>query len=75
MGLLDDGTPLTVVENTAGYTFIESVAKLSGPNSVIGRSVIIHGDGVNPLARAAQCVIGIVSEAEPEFPLARPAVS
>ena len=76
-GLLNDGIPL--VANDAGeinFSYVETEAKATGVNSIIGRSVIIHGDGENSGARVAQCVIGRASEAGtgPSAPVTRPDV-
>jgi Cu/Zn superoxide dismutase len=63
VGLLDDGKPLVVAAaNTVTYSFLETVATLRGPNSIVGRSVVVHSNGTNTTAgagvRVAQCVIG-----------------
>jgi Cu-Zn family superoxide dismutase len=62
-GLLDDGTPLAVTGGAATYTFTETVAKLRGENSIIGRAVVVHGNNASSGARVAQGVIGLASEA------------
>ncbi len=64
VGLLDDGKPLVVTGNSASYSFTETVAKLRGVNSIVGRAVIIHGNGSasGSTVRMAQCVIGRQSE-------------
>jgi Cu/Zn superoxide dismutase len=64
VGLLNNGVPLNVTSPTTPtlFTFTETVAKLRGNNTILGRSVVIHGDGVNSGTRVAQCVIGRMSE-------------
>ena len=57
-GLLNDGQAVPAVSGTMSYSFNEKVAKLSGPNSIIGRAVIIHGVMNATLTRVARCVIG-----------------
>jgi hypothetical protein len=64
VGLLDDGKPLVVSGASVTYSFIETQAKLRGVNTIVGRGVIIHGDGSSAGAgvRMAQCAIGRLSE-------------
>lgn len=57
-GLLNNGLPFTAVDGNASFVFTETVAKLSGTNSIIGRAIIIHGMPGNSAIRVAQCVIG-----------------
>jgi hypothetical protein len=65
VGLLDNGTPLTVTGSSTTYSFVETVAKLRGPNTIVGRGVVIHGNGNGTSAgagvRIAQCAIGRLS--------------
>lgn len=44
--------------NTSALNFADSVIKLNGPNSIIGRAIVIHGVGNSATARAAWCAIG-----------------
>ena len=66
VGLLDNGTPLTVTGSSTTYSFVETVAKLRGPNTIVGRGVVIHGNGNGTSAgagvRIAQCAIGRLTE-------------
>ena len=62
VGLLDDGVPLQATGGRAAGYFRERVAKLAGGNSIVGRSIVVHGDGVDAGVRVGQCVIGRVSE-------------
>ena len=72
VGLLNNGTLFTVVDGKAVFSFVETVAKLSGVNSIDGRSIIIHGNSTSASARVAQCVIGRQS-GNVASPLLRPA--
>lgn len=58
VGLLNNGTALSVSGGQTSFWFVETVAKLSGVNSIEGRAIIIHGNSVSSSARVAQCVIG-----------------
>ncbi len=58
VGELNDGRPIQSMGNTSGdVTWTETVAKLWGTNSIIGRGVGIHA-AQQPLPRLAQCIIG-----------------
>ena len=74
VGLLDNGTALTSVGGRASMWFVEGVAKLSGVNSILGRSMIIHGNNGSSSVRVAECVIGWRT-ANLSVVEARPAVS
>ena len=39
----------------------------SGPNSIVGRSVVIHGDESGPGVRVAMCVIGVARESDTDL--------
>jgi Cu/Zn superoxide dismutase len=60
VGYLNNGAPLVVtgINAVATYRFQDSVAKLYGIDSIVGRSIVIHHDGLSPSIRVAQCVIG-----------------
>jgi Cu/Zn superoxide dismutase len=62
VGNIGDGYRINVASGatrTAGQ-LVDSVMALSGPRSIIGRSVVVHGKTGDPdVPRAAQCVIGI----------------
>ncbi len=47
VGLLNNGVPLNVTDSNRLLTlwFVDTQAKLRGPNSIIGRSVVVYGDG------------------------------
>ena len=69
VGLLDNGVLLQADENgTVLYTYVETVAKLEGVNSIVGRGLIIHGDDASSGVRVAQCVIGRESAPEGGVP-------
>ena len=58
VGMLNNGQLLVVNGSSVSLNFIETVAKFNGVNSIIGRSVVIHGTPADASVRAAQCVIG-----------------
>lgn len=61
VGALNNSVPLQSSGNRAEGSFVDSVAKLAGVNSILGRSVIVHGEGSNGGVRIGQCVIGRAS--------------
>eukprot|EP01006_Ploeotia_vitrea_P036930 TRINITY_DN66072_c7_g2_i1.p1 TRINITY_DN66072_c7_g2~~TRINITY_DN66072_c7_g2_i1.p1 ORF type:complete len:2196 (-),score=1193.92 TRINITY_DN66072_c7_g2_i1:2860-8910(-) len=64
IGYLGDGYEMEGSNLVVRGWFQDTVATLDGPRSVVGRSVIIHGDGVVAAPRVAQCVIGITHDDE-----------
>ena len=60
VGALNDGVPLssTAIYTPVSITFTDTVATLTGPNSILGRSIVLYGNGTDAGARVAQCVIG-----------------
>ena len=66
VGLLDDGRLITSSGSIAAGTFDDTVIELNGKNSIIGRSLVIHGIRDNASPRAAQCVIGRAETDEPK---------
>jgi Cu-Zn family superoxide dismutase len=58
------GTTITADANGfAESSFTDPELKLSGLNSIVGRSIVIHGDSpTNTGVRVAMCVIGIAEE-------------
>jgi Cu-Zn family superoxide dismutase len=65
VGMLQDGKNITASNAIAQGTFVDTVAKLSGPNSIIGRSIVIHGNSSSTGARIAMCVVGVAETNEP----------
>lgn len=66
IGLLNDGVGFTSVDVGIGTyvagRFIDDQIQLEGENSIVGRSIIIHGNGADTGVRVAQCVIGVEEE-------------
>jgi Cu/Zn superoxide dismutase len=61
VGDLNNGIPLISVGNTSNdVTWVETVAKLWGVNSILGRGVGIHAAG-NSMPRLAQCIVGTIT--------------
>lgn len=65
VGMLGDGYLISVEKDIAVGSFRDSIIKLSGKDSIIGRSIVVHGNEINSAARVAQCVIG-TTRLEPE---------
>ena len=71
VGELNDGRPIISMGNTSNdVTWTETVAKLWGENSIIGRGVGIHLTG-SMLPRLAQCVIGRIT-VNPQYDFVQP---
>lgn len=69
MGLLNNGTPIVSTSGAASGSFVDGVAKLRGINTILGRSVIVHGASPDHSAeRHAQCVIGLKQIRDPMHP-------
>jgi superoxide dismutase, Cu-Zn family len=62
VGMLNDGKQIISRNNIVSGMFYDSVIKLSGVDSIIGRSVVIHAVLGDSAPRVAQCVIGVVDE-------------
>jgi len=58
------GTAITAdAQGKSTLTFTDAEIKLHGENSILGRSIIIHGDSpTNTGVRVAMCVIGLAEE-------------
>lgn len=71
------GDNMVIRANAKGVvstSFVDRWAKLSGGvNSIVGRSLVIHGDGMSDAARVAKCVIGIKRETPSSTPAPAPA--
>lgn len=71
VGRIGNGTvTITAASNGAGSTtatgsFVDFTARLNGPNSIVGRSMVVHGIDGDAGARAAMCVIGIANSGTP----------
>jgi len=44
VGLLNDGVPLQSTASLASGQFTDTVAKLRGQNTILGRAIVVHGD-------------------------------
>lgn len=65
VGSINDGFPLFADERgIANGVFIDPVLDLNGPNSIIGRGLVIHGSGDNAQIYVGFGVISIVLENE-----------
>jgi len=75
VGNINNGAPLVVSATGSAITgtFTDGVLELSGSNSIIGRSIVIHDAAVNA-NRIAYCVIGVKAETavDPEACLNEP---
>jgi Cu-Zn family superoxide dismutase len=60
VGLLGDGVPIWA--DAQGFSrgeFIDTQIRLNGPNGIVGRSVVVHGNGLSDTStRVAMCAIG-----------------
>lgn len=56
VGYLNNGKGIVSSGSRAAGVYLDHVARLTGPNSIIGRSIVIHHPDTG--ARIAQCVIG-----------------
>ena len=67
VGLLNNGSVVVATGNTLSYSYTDYVIALSGVNSIVGRSVVVHGNGTTAgaLTRIAQCVIGVQNQPTP----------
>lgn len=69
VGLIGDGAK--IVADAGGFSFgsiNDKYMELEGKNSILGRSIVIHGTATNSSARVAMCVIGRSSLTPPETP-------
>lgn len=65
VGYIGDGEFVVAMNDTQALaygTITDTELKLNGENSVIGRSIIVHGDGVDPAIRVSQGIIGRIEE-------------
>jgi Cu/Zn superoxide dismutase len=62
VGKVGDDYEMRARDKVTRGRIIDRVIKLNGPDSIVGRSVIIHGDGPNSGTHIAQGVIGIARE-------------
>ncbi len=69
-GNIDDGAPLVADSNgnAARSWFTDSVLKLSGADSILGRAIVIHGNAGSTTARVAQCVVGVAMDVPVKVP-------
>lgn len=82
VGNIDNGAPLIADSNgnAARSWFTDSVLKLSGADSILGRSIVIHGNSGSATVRVAQCVIGVAMDVPvkisniPSFATCKPVV-
>jgi len=59
VGALDNSKPIWAdSKGIASGEFIDTQIRLNGPNSITGRAIIVHGDGVTASERVGECVIG-----------------
>jgi Cu-Zn family superoxide dismutase len=59
VGAIGDSKPIWADQfGFARGEFIDTNIRLNGPNGIIGRSIVVHGDGVSAATRIAQCAIG-----------------
>jgi Cu-Zn family superoxide dismutase len=59
----EPGTTITAdALGAAAKTFADPELRFSGENSIIGRSIVVHGDATSAGVRVAMCVIGIAEE-------------
>jgi Cu-Zn family superoxide dismutase len=59
VGALDNSKPIWA--DSHGYArgeFIDNQIRLNGPNAIVGRSIIVHGDGSSAATRVAEGAIG-----------------
>lgn len=76
VGLLNDGQPL-VDEGSGAFSadYVDPIIKLRGRNSIIGRSLVVHGIAGDSGARAGQCVIGRTDAAPNVAPPVQPSMA
>jgi hypothetical protein len=59
LGHLNNAVPATAVSNAVSLTYTESFVRLRGANSVVGRSIVLWGNGTTVgNNRVAHCVVG-----------------
>lgn len=69
VGNIDNGQKMLASSAGVGYdSFRDEHLSLNGINSVVGRSIIVHGDGTDAGVRVAQCTIGIAGESAAPTP-------
>lgn len=67
IGNIDDGAPLVPLFGESYGSFVDANLPLNGPDSIVGRSVVVHGLGTDGAIRVGQGVIGRVVDSAAEM--------